>query len=152
MWCFGWDFVGEEADEDEYDDEDEDEDEGEIEDEGEVEVELVGDDSRDERLFFRASCWECRRRYFCRVKARSGDLWVGSAAREGIVDICLGVVWVFRQEKSLRKSMQVLTTRASKARGAGCVLSTSPYDNEAFVGRTSVFAEPSRLRMRVIRR
>jgi len=21
-----------------------------------------------------ASCWECRRRYFCRLKARSGDL------------------------------------------------------------------------------
>jgi hypothetical protein len=26
---------------------------------------------------WRASCWECKRRYFCSAKARSGDFWRG---------------------------------------------------------------------------
>jgi len=29
------------------------------------------------RCFCKASCWECRRRYFCRAKARSGSFCVG---------------------------------------------------------------------------
>jgi hypothetical protein len=29
------------------------------------------------RCFCNASCWECRRRYFCRAKARSGSFCVG---------------------------------------------------------------------------
>lgn len=29
------------------------------------------------RWVCRTSCWECRRRYFCRLKARSGNIWRG---------------------------------------------------------------------------
>jgi hypothetical protein len=29
------------------------------------------------RCFCKASCWECRRRYFCRAKARSGSFCIG---------------------------------------------------------------------------
>jgi hypothetical protein len=51
---------------------------------GEVgDVDFGGDDVTDvvvevgwemlSRCFWRASCWEWRRRYFCRANARSGD-------------------------------------------------------------------------------
>ena len=37
------------------------------------------------RRFCTASCWECKRRYFCRAKARSGSFCVGF---EGIDILC----------------------------------------------------------------
>jgi len=55
----------------------EDEDVGEEESEDEAEDSVLLKPERDARCFWRASCWECRRRYFCSVKPRSGDLWMG---------------------------------------------------------------------------
>lgn len=61
-------------------------------DSGELEME---DLREEEMLLSRASCWEWRRRYFCRAKARSGDFWqmVGLVVM-AIVGMLL-VSWLF---------------------------------------------------------
>jgi hypothetical protein len=37
--------------------------------------EFDGEAAKSARWLCRTACWECRSRYFCRLKARSGDIW-----------------------------------------------------------------------------
>jgi hypothetical protein len=47
------------------------------------------------RCFCSASCWECRRRYFCRAKARSGSFCVGFVEMDIVCLFKASSFWVW---------------------------------------------------------